>query len=363
MPRPRRADARWRRSAGSRRRCPAPRCTTRSRPTPTRCCCAALAAAGCRFDVASPAEVTAALDAGAAPGRPRLLQPGQAARRHRRFAGRLGRRPVRRRLAGGEPPRSPRPRPGSSVLCRIVTSGEGSDWPLSRKYGCSTDEAVADPALGRRARARRRRRLLPRRLAAARPVRPGTRRSRPPPRVFAALRGRRSAPLAARPRRRVPGARSRAAARRSTSYGAAIERSLRERFGADRPAHDLSSPVGRSSPTPGALVTTVVARRAPRRHPLGLPRRRRVHRAGRDPRRGDPLPARTRRRRTRPGRACSPGRPATAPTCSTRSVPVDLPLSLAEGDTVRLLSTGRLHEPATRRSASTASRRCRPGWP
>jgi ornithine decarboxylase len=29
------------------------------------------------------------------------------------------------------------------VLCRLVTSGEGSDWPLSRKYGCSTGETVA----------------------------------------------------------------------------------------------------------------------------------------------------------------------------------------------------------------------------
>ena len=32
--------------------------------------------------------------------------------------------------------------PGSSVLCRLVTSGDGSDWPLSRKYGCSTHQAV-----------------------------------------------------------------------------------------------------------------------------------------------------------------------------------------------------------------------------
>ena len=29
------------------------------------------------------------------------------------------------------------------MLCRLVTSGDGSDWPLSRKYGCSTGEAVA----------------------------------------------------------------------------------------------------------------------------------------------------------------------------------------------------------------------------
>ena len=33
--------------------------------------------------------------------------------------------------------------PRTAVLCRLVTSGEGSDWPLSRKYGCSTAQAVA----------------------------------------------------------------------------------------------------------------------------------------------------------------------------------------------------------------------------
>ena len=32
--------------------------------------------------------------------------------------------------------------PGTAVLCRLVTSGDGSDWPLSRKYGCSVAEAV-----------------------------------------------------------------------------------------------------------------------------------------------------------------------------------------------------------------------------
>ena len=33
--------------------------------------------------------------------------------------------------------------PGASMLVRIVTSGSGSDWPLSRKYGCSVEDAVA----------------------------------------------------------------------------------------------------------------------------------------------------------------------------------------------------------------------------
>jgi ornithine decarboxylase len=32
--------------------------------------------------------------------------------------------------------------PGSEVLIRIDTSGEGSDWPLSGKFGCTPQEAV-----------------------------------------------------------------------------------------------------------------------------------------------------------------------------------------------------------------------------
>ena len=31
--------------------------------------------------------------------------------------------------------------PGSRVFCRILTSGEGADWPLSRKFGCDVDMA------------------------------------------------------------------------------------------------------------------------------------------------------------------------------------------------------------------------------
>jgi ornithine decarboxylase len=35
------------------------------------------------------------------------------------------------------------------VLCRLATSGEGSDWPLSRKFGCPTAEAVEVLTLAR----------------------------------------------------------------------------------------------------------------------------------------------------------------------------------------------------------------------
>ena len=60
--------------------------------------------------------------------------------------------------------------PGTAVLCRIVTSGSGSDWPLSRKFGCSTVRGRRGAPARRRAGARRRRRLVPRRVPAARPV-------------------------------------------------------------------------------------------------------------------------------------------------------------------------------------------------
>jgi ornithine decarboxylase len=31
--------------------------------------------------------------------------------------------------------------PGSSVFCRILTDGEGAEWPLSRKFGCELNQA------------------------------------------------------------------------------------------------------------------------------------------------------------------------------------------------------------------------------
>jgi ornithine decarboxylase len=101
---------------------------------------AALAAAGCRFDVASPAEVSAAVMAGA---RPRDLVYSNPVKRREdiRFAARLG---VDLFVVDspGEVAKVAEAAPGSRVLCRLVTSGEGSDWPLSRKFGCSTGEAI-----------------------------------------------------------------------------------------------------------------------------------------------------------------------------------------------------------------------------
>ena len=101
---------------------------------------AAVVAAGANFDVASPAEVRACLAAGAAPDD--LVYSNPVKRRdHIVESAALG---VRVFVVDSllEVRKVTEAAPGSAVLCRLVTSGEGSDWPLSRKYGCSTGQAV-----------------------------------------------------------------------------------------------------------------------------------------------------------------------------------------------------------------------------
>ncbi len=100
----------------------------------------ALAGARCGFDVASPAELRAVLDAGARPED--VVHSNPVSRReHLAEAAALG---VRLFVVDspGEVRKLADVAPGSSVLCRLATSGEGSDWPLSRKFGCPTAEAV-----------------------------------------------------------------------------------------------------------------------------------------------------------------------------------------------------------------------------
>lgn len=100
----------------------------------------ALVRAGSRFDVASPAETDACLAAGATPDDLVFSNPVKR-REDIAVAARSG-----VRLFVVDSPEETRKvaeaAPGARVLCRLVTSGEGSDWPLSRKFGCSTDEAV-----------------------------------------------------------------------------------------------------------------------------------------------------------------------------------------------------------------------------
>ncbi len=100
----------------------------------------ALAQSGCRFDVASPDEARAALAAGARPEH--LVHSNPVARRDRLAqVHALG---VRLFVVDspGEVAKLADVAAGASVLVRVVTSGDGSDWPLSRKYGCPVDDAV-----------------------------------------------------------------------------------------------------------------------------------------------------------------------------------------------------------------------------
>ncbi len=95
---------------------------------------------GCRFDVASPVEVEACLAAGATPEQ--LLYSNPIKRRSDLAAAyALG---VRLYVVDSmtEMLKVSDVAPGSSVLCRLVTSGEGADWPLSRKFGCSPDSCL-----------------------------------------------------------------------------------------------------------------------------------------------------------------------------------------------------------------------------
>ena len=101
----------------------------------------ALAQAGARFDVAGQAETDACLTAGAAPEDLVFSNPVK----RRPDVETTWRSGVRLFVVDSpeETRKVAEAAPGARVLCRLVTSGKGSDWPLSRKFGCSTGEAVA----------------------------------------------------------------------------------------------------------------------------------------------------------------------------------------------------------------------------
>ena len=101
---------------------------------------ALLAALGSSFDTASVAEVEMALAAGAPPDR---ISFGNTIKKERDIA---------RAFALGirlfavdcveEVEKVARAAPGARVFCRILTDGEGAEWPLSRKFGCVPDMAI-----------------------------------------------------------------------------------------------------------------------------------------------------------------------------------------------------------------------------
>lgn len=98
-----------------------------------------LAALGSSFDCASVNEIDMALAAG---GTPERISFGNTIKKQRDIAAAYA-RGIRifafdsheelHKLAESAP--------GSRVFCRILTSGEGADWPLSRKFGCEADMA------------------------------------------------------------------------------------------------------------------------------------------------------------------------------------------------------------------------------
>jgi len=100
-----------------------------------------LASLNCSFDTASVAEVEMALAAGAAPDRisygNTIKKEGDIARAYA-----LGVRLFAVDCVA-EVEKIARQAPGASVFCRILTDGAGAEWPLSRKFGCQRDMAVA----------------------------------------------------------------------------------------------------------------------------------------------------------------------------------------------------------------------------
>ena len=99
-----------------------------------------LASLGSSFDCASVAEIQMALDAGATAER---ISFGNTIKKERDIA---------RAHALGvslfavdaheEVEKIARAAPGARVFCRVLTSGEGAEWPLSRKFGCVPQMAV-----------------------------------------------------------------------------------------------------------------------------------------------------------------------------------------------------------------------------
>lgn len=99
-----------------------------------------LAGLGSNFDCASVAEIEMALKAGATAAR---VSYGNTIKKERDIA---------RAHALGvslfavdsheEVEKVSRAAPGARVFCRVLTDGEGAEWPLSRKFGCVPQMAV-----------------------------------------------------------------------------------------------------------------------------------------------------------------------------------------------------------------------------
>ncbi|HSU35011.1 MAG TPA: type III PLP-dependent enzyme [Propionibacteriaceae bacterium] len=101
---------------------------------------AALVGAGSRFDVASPAEVDLCLAAGADPSH---LVYSNPIKRRADIAYAAGRGvSIFAADTVEEVAKLADAAPGAAVLARLATTGAGSDWPLSGKFGCAKDDLV-----------------------------------------------------------------------------------------------------------------------------------------------------------------------------------------------------------------------------
>jgi ornithine decarboxylase len=94
---------------------------------------------GSAFDIASVAEAEMVLAAGCTPDR---ISFGNTIKKESdiRRAHELGVRLFAFDCAA-ELEKIARAAPGARVFCRILTSGEGAEWPLSRKFGCDLEMA------------------------------------------------------------------------------------------------------------------------------------------------------------------------------------------------------------------------------
>jgi ornithine decarboxylase len=99
-----------------------------------------LAGMGCCFDVASMSETHDVLAAGGAPDR---ISYGNTIKKESEIAEafRLG-VTLFAIDCEAEVEKVARAAPGSRVICRIHCDGSGSEWPLSRKFGCEPDYAA-----------------------------------------------------------------------------------------------------------------------------------------------------------------------------------------------------------------------------
>jgi len=99
-----------------------------------------LASLNSSFDTASVAEIEMALDAGATAER---ISFGNTIKKERDIA-RAHELGIRLFAVDcvEEVEKIARSAPGAQVFCRVLTDGEGAEWPLSRKFGCAPKMAV-----------------------------------------------------------------------------------------------------------------------------------------------------------------------------------------------------------------------------